>query len=148
MLTWQLLVNEGIAVRTVHLRCHVVFGGQGSVIPVTICAWTCIARKPISYSTSSHWVMRLLFKIGYTHSLGGMIKPLQYMPVYMYLYLYLYIPCNFVLTIRRRGYALSPEPHPVFWNTTMWFRKPHEYVIFADQCKFKMELLLLYSGNL
>jgi len=27
-------------------------------------------------------------------------------------------------------------------------RKLQEYVIFADQCKFKMELLLLYSSNL
>ena len=50
-----------------------------------------------------------------------MVKPLQYMLIYIYIYL----SCYFVLT------------NTVFLNTTSGSRKPPEYLIFASHDKFK-----------
>jgi len=50
--------------------------------------------------------------------------------------------CIYMYTLRLRSphqEMVSPDPHSVFWNTTMWFKETSRifHTVFADQRKFK-----------
>ena len=81
-------------------------------------------------------------KNGYTHSLRDMVKPLQYMTVYMFICVSICIPCDFGLTIGRCYLLMHTQ---CFETLPCGSRKLPEYFIFADQRKFKI-IIAVFLG--
>ncbi len=101
--------------------------------------------EPISSSTDISWNMRCLLKNGYTHSLWDMVKPLQYMTVYMFICESICIPSDFGLTIRRWYLLIHTQ---CFETLPCGSRTLPEYFIFADQRKFKINYTYSYVQDM